>query len=351
MGIDWYWIKQRPQIIAIELSKEYCVRVVYLSEIFSKASLRKEKDETEQCKGVPALPYRDKNKAISYIEKLLMRPAIGNVHQYDIIWVGHPNLYKYISPQYNGKIVYDCMDDHAALCSDKKIRIEIEKNEKKLIERSDVIFATSEVLKRKVEEEGGMGKTYLSRNGFQFEHVYSPQKTKKKKKYKIGYIGTIAEWMDFDLIQDSIRDNDKIEYHFIGPVNHPNMPENPDIIFEGVVEHSQLYEKIRDYDCLIMPFIVNDIVMAVDPVKLYEYISMGKCVISVWYEEIDRFEPYVYFYKDHREMIKLLKELCENNFPPKYKEIQQKAFLDGNTWENRLEGIKDILYDLDDEAK
>ena len=350
MGIDWYWIKQRPQIIALELAKEYCVTVVYLLEIFNKAGLRQEKDEPEQCKGVPALPYRDKSRVVSSIEKFLMRSAIGDVHQYDIIWVGHPNLYKYISPQYKGKIVYDCMDDHAALCKDKKIRIEIEKNEKRLIERSDVIFATSQVLKRKVEVVGGIGKTFLNRNGFQSEHIYPPKKAEKKGKYKIGYIGTIAEWMDFDLIRDSLRENSQIEYHFIGPVSHPHIPEDPGIIFEGVVEHSQLYEKIHDYDCLIMPFVINDIVMAVDPVKLYEYISMGKCVISVWYEEIDRFAPYVYFYKERMDMIRLLKELCVNSFKPKYEEIQQKEFLDCNTWKNRLEGIKDVLCNLDDEV-
>lgn len=87
MGIDWYWIKQRPQMIAIELDKEYSVTVVYLSEIFNKASLRQERDELKRCKSVPALPYRDKNRVVSYVEKFLMRWAIGDIRQYDIIWV------------------------------------------------------------------------------------------------------------------------------------------------------------------------------------------------------------------------------------------------------------------------
>lgn len=343
MGIDWYWIKQRPQMIAIELDKEYSVTVVYLSEIFNRANLRQEKDQPKRCKRVPALPFRDKSKVVSYVEKLLMRRAMGDIRQYDIIWIGYPNLYKYISPGYSGKIVYDCMDDHMALCRDSAIRKEIEKNERRLIKRSDVIFATSQVLKRKMEASGGQGKTFLNRNGFQCECIYPPQIAEKKDRYKIGYIGTIAEWMDFDLIQESLKVNSRIEYHFVGPLSISDIPEHPDIFYEGTVEHSQLYEKVKDYDCLIMPFVVNDIVRAVDPVKLYEYISMGKCVISVWYEEIDRFAPYVYFYRNQKEFGELLSGLCENGFQVKYKSRQQKEFLERNSWKIRYREMRKIM--------
>lgn len=54
----------------------------------------------------------------------------------------------------------------------------------------------------------------------------------------------------------------------------------------------------RNMDCLIMPFILNDIISDVDPVKLYEYISMGKNIISVKYREVKRFEKFVYFYRE-----------------------------------------------------
>lgn len=343
MGIDWYWIKQRPQMIALELDKDYQVTVVYLSEIFQKANLRKEKDEPKCCKSVPALPYRDKSKIISGLETILIRLATGDVGEYDIIWVGHPNLYKYIPREYKGRIVYDCMDDHIALCRDRKIRNEIEKNEKELVKRSDLIFATSQVLKRKIETTGGQGKTFLSRNGFRCEYIYPPQAAKKKNNYKIGYIGTIAEWMDFELLQANLNDNAKVEYHLIGPVHRTQVPDSSRIILEGTVEHGQLYKKIKDYDCLIMPFIVNDIVRAVDPVKLYEYISMGKCVISVWYKEIDRFAPYVYFYRNQKELDDLLSGLCETGFPSKYDVYQQKVFLEMNSWEIRYKEIRKMI--------
>ena len=48
MGIDWYWIKQRPQIIAEMLNKDYDVTVAYYKELFVKQSFRKNNDELEK---------------------------------------------------------------------------------------------------------------------------------------------------------------------------------------------------------------------------------------------------------------------------------------------------------------
>lgn len=339
MGIDWYWIKQRPQFLALELNKDYNVTVVYLSEVFKHISLRQEKDELSNCKRVAAIPYRDKNKVAFLIEKFLIRMSIGNINTYDLVWICHPNLYKYIANNYKGKIVYDCMDDHIALCNDKIIKKEIKKNESQLIKKADVIFASSQFLKEKMEKMGGNEKINLCRNGFDYKIIQEPKKAEKKNRYIIGYIGTIAEWLDFSLIQDSLQMNSKIEYHFIGPLSVDYDFQESNIVHEGVVEHSELHNKVKEYDALIMPFVINDVVIAVDPVKLYEYISMGKCVISVWYKEIDRFKPYVYFYKNKQEYEDLINELCSRGFPPKYNKVQQKEFLGNNTWQKRYSEI------------
>lgn len=343
MGIDWYWIKQRPQIIALELQKKYQVTVVYLSEVFSKTEMRRENDEIVSTTAVPALPFRDKSKLVSQIEKLLVCRAIKNIHEYDIVWFSYPTLFKYIDPSYKGKVVYDCMDDHKELCGDPRVGREIASIETKLIRRADVIFATSQVLKKQQEQLGGIGKTYLSRNGFLMEHIYQLDKAEKKPFYKIGYFGTISSWMDGTLLAKSLEKNKQISYHLIGPLHQTELPSDSRIVLEGVIEHSSLYRAVEKYDCLIMPFQVNDVILAVDPVKLYEYISMGKCIISVWYEEIDRFSPFVYFYRDEKEYMCLLEELCAAGFPPKYTEKQQKEFLENNSWEVRCTHIIEKL--------
>lgn len=345
MEIDWYWIKQRPQVIAEMLAKDYDITVVYHKEVFVKQSLRKDKDELQKSIPIPAIPFRDKNAVAYRIQKFFFYKIIKKINEFDIVWITHPLLYRYVPRNYQGKIVYDCMDNHEALCNDEKIRTTIRAAEKDLIEHADLILASSSGLMKKVMESGASQKVQLIRNGFVLQEIHPPQIRERTQgdKYKIGYFGTIAEWFDFPLLLESLEEFHEIEYHLWGPVSNVEPPNHPRMILEGVVEHRHLWEKVKGMDCLIMPFKMNDIIRDVDPVKLYEYISMGKTVISVYYEEVERFRQFVYFYDTRDIFIKLLANLIGEHFPPKYIEGEQKKFLVHNTWENRLEIINNCL--------
>lgn len=145
--------------------------------------------------------------------------------------------------------------------------------------------------------------------------------------------------MDWELILKCINYNRKVQFHLWGPVRCNNIPKNPNIIFHGVVEHERIYDEIKDTDCLIMPFILNDIIYAVDPVKLYEYISFGKCIISIKYPEVERFIDFVWEYESDIEFIELVNRLTTGELQPKYSEKQQIDFINNNTWESRVSEI------------
>ena len=345
MGVDWYWIKQRPQILAEYLAQDYDVTVVYIKELFQKQSLRQDKDELEKSIAVPVIPYRDKNKCAYSIQRLLFHKAVKHIDEYDIVWIGHPLLYRYIPQTYKGKIIYDCMDNHEALCKDTKIRATIHQTENQLIQRADLIFASSTGLLEKVIKKGGNGKTLLVRNGVILNEIHAPQPPKKnaKGRYKIGYFGTIAEWFDFSLLLESLKTNPDIEYHLWGPVSVPEVPAHERLMFEGIVEHRCLWEKLKDMDCLIMPFKLNDIIRDVDPVKLYEYISMGKPVISVYYNEVKYFEDFVFFYRSPKGLEQIINALKQKKINQKYNQESQQVFLEKNSWKKRYDDIKKYL--------
>ena len=94
-----------------------------------------------------------------------------------------------------------------------------------------------------------------------------------------------------------------------------------------------------------MPFQINDIVAAVDPVKLYEYINFNKNILTVCYKEILRFEPFVYMYSNYSDYQMNLVQLIENN-NLKYDSIAREDFLKSNTWEKRAEMIHQLINQL-----
>lgn len=343
MGIDWHWIYQRPQIIAEYLCRDFDVIVAYPVKVWDR-NIRKtaNQETTIQHLRLWTFPFQRKSKIVGKCSDKYICRALRICYEYDYIYIDYPTYINYIPEDYQGLIIYDCIDDYGQMCSHQYGYQKVISSEKILLERSNIILATSQRLVRKLNKQTSK-KIMLVRNAMHFDKLHNIKKAEVKNQYKVGYIGTIARWFDIDLIIESAKKYSLLTYHLIGPCIGFARIECGQISYDGIVEHSELYEYIQDYDCLIMPFIVNEIVRAVDPVKLYEYIAFGKCIVSVYYEELEYFKQYVYFYTTQDEYDSLMENLIQKGFPPKYNMRQQRRFLIENSWEERYKQILEAI--------
>ena len=337
MGIDWEWIYQRPQILAEKLSKDYQVTVVFPRSIVTRNKHLPDIPGME-FRILWTIPYQEKNKVLGKLSEKMNEKVFADLAEFQYIYIGYPLYGRYIPDDYSGKVVYDCMDNHEALYPDQKRVAKVLLQENRLIERCDVLLASAKLLQNKVDNIAGYPKSILIRNGVEIDDICEVKQPILKKSYSLCYVGTISEWFDYEAIQDSLNTMQNIDYHLIGPADRKI--EHDRVIYHGQLPHEELGGVIRDYDCLIMPFRVNEIVASVDPVKLYEYIAFGKCIVSVYYPEIERFGEFVYFYKTEEEYVKLLQQLEKTGFPPKYNTEQQREFLKENTWDRRYELLR-----------
>ena len=159
------------------------------------------------------------------------------------------------------------------------------------------------------------------------------------------YIGTISSWLDKKLILESLNRFDDIEYCFYGPVAS-ELLNHPRIRYMGKIDHDLVLSAMKQADALIMPFIVNELILAVNPVKLYEYVSSGKPVISVHYPEVNQFEDYVHLYKNKQEYFLFLEKLITNKLPPKMPLEDCQEFARNNTWAKRVKQISEYIEEL-----
>lgn len=350
MSVDWNWIFQRPHIVALHLQEEYDVTVLLARDI--RKLFTKTPKNAPKHKITWLVPFQERNPVMAFISKILNHHLTRWMKQFDLIWVGYPLHYRYVPKDFKGKLIYDCMDNHEAMLKYEKMRDRVTKLEKQLVKDCDRLLVSGSKLLEKMAcgQEEIVNKTTILRNGTKMGVLREPRAPKIKDEYKLGYFGTIAEWFDFDLLANSLQSFPKVAYHLIGPVDRVTVPNNDRIIAEGIVPHDKLLAATENYDCLLMPFKLNDIVLYVDPVKLYEYISMGKCIIAVRYPEIERFEPFVYMYESREEYEALLSGLMAEGFPPKYNAAMQESFLQENTWEHRFETVDKVLQELANEA-
>lgn len=345
-GINWNWIFQRPQILALELEKYYDVTVLYPKKIIKFWKGQKHTKKVKHSRIVIEFPLQDKIKPLKYISRFFFGKKLRKAKQYDAVWFGYPKGFSMLPEDYTGTVIYDCMDNHSSMTHVTEKKKELQRDEIALFRRADYVFVSSLVLKEYAVRYADEQKVHLVRNGILDTTVYPVKNAFQKKVYKLGYVGTIESWFDYEPLVYSLEQNEDIEYHLIGPCA-AHMQNMDRLFYDGVIEHGDLYPYIEDYDCMIMPFQVTETIKAVDPVKLYEYIGWGKCIISVYYPEIERFREFVYFYSTPSEYSGLLTELKHKGFPPKYDEKRQKEFLHDNTWDIRGKQIYSVLQGSD----
>lgn len=352
MNVDWNWIKQRPHFIAEGLIKNNHVVVLYQHR-YSRRGYQNRKKE-KYIRPVYVIPKGDCNNTLRKINTLIWRFVIKKIckqNNIDCIYITYPTQIKYIKG-YSGKIIYDCMDNHAAFIKDNIVKDQLIGLEQNLVYKSDAILCSSLKLEEVLISRYGRtinSKLRLVRNGYDGEilknfNIYQ----KDSGNYIFAYFGTISTWFNFDFLLRSLDEIPNIEYRLIGPLADISIPTHPRIHYIGSIEHNKLYESIKDARCLIMPFVVNEIIESVDPVKLYEYINFNKDIIVSKYDEINRFEPFVYFYNDYDDYISQIRKVIDNK-EIKYNNKAREEFLNSNSWKNRVQQVEEVLINIKDD--
>lgn len=349
MNVDIGWIKQRPHFVADELSKVYDMKLYY-PVFYSRNTLNAvNQDGKYTTKRIFRVPNRVPIKSLHYFIDKINALRIQRDIKFDkpdILYFTDPAQIDYAPLDFSGLIIYDCMDDLVALAPNNLVKERVLLKEREIINKANIVLVTSielmKVITKRYEAECA-NKLYLSRNAYggMIEDV-SLESTSHKQEYKLCYFGTISSWFDFDIINESLEKFENIRYLLIGPVvDGVIIPKNDRIQYIGPVSHKDLYSLVQDVDCFIMPFILNDIIKSVDPVKLYEYINYGKNILTIYYEEIHRFEPFVYFYNDIESFNTALGMALENGI--KYNYEERERFLNDNNWQARCKEITKLM--------
>lgn len=351
MNVDWNWIKQRPHFIAEELNDNYNINVLYQYK-YNRKTLQRYNKTLVNLKPIFVIPMGDRFKILSKLNNKIKAKKIKKyIKKFNpnIIYLTFPDQINSIDDSYKGMVIYDCMDNHPEFLNDSIKKNKLIMQEKKLVNRADLIFTSSNHLKSVLIERYGnilKNRIRLVRNGYNGELLDDIDSQKiKKGLFTISYFGTIGPWFNFDYIIRSLEDFDDINYEIYGPISNVSFPKHERLNYNGIIEHNNLWDSVKESDCFIMPFIIDDIIKCVDPVKLYEYINFKKDIIVPYYTEINRFSNFVYFYDDYNEFKESIINIRNSN-KVKYSNEERYNFLKMNSWHNRAIMISDYIKEF-----
>lgn len=352
--LPWGWIKQRPQFIAEELSKDYILDVYYRKSNHNQKGVNSRIIQKNlNIRGFRNFPFERlkfmPKKIGDAINRLLWRVKHINLDNYDYIWVTNPAIWKHFIDGCNtkGKIIYDCMDDYSAfpyMDMYPELRNHMEKCERELIEFTDYFLCSAESLKNKLLTKYNLSRkcniinNAITSDIMHYEDyssdIYIPP-------ISLTYIGTISEWIDFDNLLKLLDNNQKLHVILYGPMRMTNFPSHDRLEWRGVIPHNKILSVMNASSALIMPFIVNELIESVNPVKLYEYIYSGKPIVASKYSETIKFDKYVSLYSNYDELQSFVNNYLYNNASLDKKSMREFAI--GNTWQARKDQINRII--------
>jgi len=354
MHVDWCWIKQRPHFFAEGLSEQYQVTVCHKLGYGRKMLMSVPKPKNVILKKVFAFPF-SRLSIVEQINKWIFSLVVKCLaSQADIIWLTHPSMFDGLAETLaiDKIVIYDCMDDclgfrNALVCPRKNT--EIRDAEGSLINRANRIFVSSDHLReliiQRYRRSDGLR---VVNNGIEIpsqvdlisEHFKSAQVEyiRSISGCKILYFGTISDWFDFALLDGALNLSKNVHFILVGPREVAG-PKHPRIHYLPAVEHRTVFKLMQVCDGLMMPFILNDLVKSVNPVKVYEYIFSGKPALVLSYGETLKFSDYVYLYSNPSEFTYFVEELASGRLREKISIDDSKRFLRNCSWKQRLNEI------------
>lgn len=348
--VSWGWIKQRPQFIAEELSKTYEVDCYYTkSNRFSKANSDFKKNNLS-VKGFRFWPFERITFIpltwLDNINKMIFKLYHINYADYDIIWITEPRYYFLIKGKIEGKLlVYDCMDDMLEFPYMKrypKLALYEAKEEKQLLLDADIVLCSAKALQDKLEKRYGVHRDMeIVNNAITDEITTYSEQGETLPQNSLVYIGTISEWFDFKSVISALNVHPELNVLLYGPIRMQNPPKHERLIFKGAVNHKEILGIMNSADGLMMPFVVNELIESVNPVKLYEYIYSGKPICASRYGETEKFGDYVTLYTSEKEFDEFVSKLLKGEFRVDQKRMREYALQ--NTWHYRAEQVGKVL--------
>lgn len=171
--------------------------------------------------------------------------------------------------------------------------------------KADAVFATSQALFDDITSiRGSDSRCELLGNGVELEHFEGVRRElgwpAPPATPRIGYLGAIAPWFDFDAVEKVALAHPDWEVSLVGPVmlgverdvkrlaNLSNVSCLPPVSYQDVPR------VLSSFTAGIIPFRLNALTRGVNPNKLYEYLAMGLPVVSTAFSsEVSRYPDLV----------------------------------------------------------
>jgi glycosyltransferase involved in cell wall biosynthesis len=362
-AIDWEYTVQRPQHLAQGLARHG--RVLFVDPLGLRrarpgdlkrlrrrlAHTREPREVSPHLTALPAplasLPFPEIPWAQKWNAHLLglgMRSWMRGVETPTVLF-GTPSEAAFLAAQVLKPrlMAYDCHDLFPLFHGRGDL---IRESERKIAAHSDVVFATSTDLLERMRVLNS--RTVLVPNAADYDHFSkvapAPEALSRLPRPILGYMGEIAEWFDVDAVEAVAAAYPSGSLVLLGPLHTSAaraLLARANVHHLGVKTYAELPGYVGQFDVCLLPFRLTLLTAAVNPVKVYEYLSAGKPVVSTPLKEVLPLRGLVTI-AETGGFASAVGAALEAAPDPEGRDRRQE-FARKNTWDDRVEQIRRLL--------
>ncbi len=281
---------------------------------------------------------------INQIRLALARIRLGPTQ----IWSFTPDISYLLGNFGEEKVVYYCVDDHASFSGYD--RNQVLRDEKDLCQKSDLVITTSLALQK--AKSPWNPNTMRVPHGVDYDHfsravreeLPCPDDLASIPRPRLGFFGLIRDWVDLDLLAEVARQ--RTDWHFVmigdadSNVNISQYRDARNIHVLGRRPYETLPALCRRFDIGLIPFKINELTIAVNPIKLREYLAAGLPVISTPLPEVQLYQEYIQIVSSPLEFVVAVEKClsCSDEI----RLIHSRAMAE-ETWSLKIEAINRAL--------
>ena len=356
--IDWHFRLQRPQQLALCLAASGR-RVFFISSTLvdsAEPGFRVEPLDDKgrlfqiflQVRGVPSIYFslpsaRAERQLEASLEALVDWSAPFN----PISLVEHPFWRNTARSLRNSRLIYDRMDFHQGFGTFFDDLIE---SERALMAEADLTVVSSDWLDR--DSAQWTPRRIVIRNGADYDHFAEcPDRVYRDARGRrvIGYYGAIANWMDLELVGEVAGRFENCSVLLIGHDQvgaRKQLARYANVQLLGEVEYGRLPFYLYGFDVCLLPRRILPLTEAMNPVKLYEYVSAGRPVVAIDLPELEQFGDLVYTATSPEGFLAAVASALAES-PEDQVVVRRRAFAAQQTWSRRtarlIEAVESLL--------
>jgi glycosyltransferase involved in cell wall biosynthesis len=206
-----------------------------------------------------------------------------------VLWTSLPTAAPLLGALGERGVVYYCGDDFGALAGVD--HAPVLRMERDLVLRADLVLAASDELAARFPAH----KTRLAPHGVDVDLFGAPAPAPQDLpagKPVAGFYGSLADWIDVDMLASAARSMPDWNFVLIGPVQTDVAPLQgmANVRLLGPRPHADLPGYVQNWTVSLLPFRDNAQIRACNPLKLREYLAAGAPIAATPFPALAPYE-------------------------------------------------------------